>query len=221
MTALTFTLKQPLSHVLDCCRLTPQLLEGKTLAQIRNLPLTHHQIVDDFFEVSGADTLNIVFKNTSQQLNNIGQNMLKGTITIQGDCGDFLGVKQQGGTIICKGNAGDRVGDKMRRGILLVEGSAGAYCASSMMAGTIGVLGTTGNYLGYGMKRGTIILGKPPTNQSTWEDCGTHTLPFLKLLFKSFALFDSQFSKLTTTRAQRWMGDISGIGKAEILQLKF
>jgi formylmethanofuran dehydrogenase subunit C len=220
MTALTFTLKQPLNHALDCSRLTSNILEGKTLAQINNLILNENQKVIDFFEVSGSDALNITFKSTDKHLINVGQNMRKGIITIEGDRGDFLGVKMQGGTIICKGNAGDRVGDKMRRGIVLIEGNVGEYCAASMMAGTIGVLGTTGDYLGYGMKRGTLLLAKPPANQVTWEDCGSHSLPFLKLLFKSFALFDSQFSKLTSTRVQRWMGDISGIGKAEILLLK-
>ena len=219
MTALTFTLKQPLNHALDCSRLTSTVLEGKTLAQIKDLTLAANQKVSDFFELAGSDVFNIVFINTNQHLNNIGQNMRKGTITIKGDCGAFLGVKMQGGTIVCKGNAGDRVGDRMRRGILLIEGNAGDYCASTMMAGTVGLLGTTGSYLGYGMKRGTLLLANPPPFQATWVDCGLHTLPFLKLLFKSFALFDSQFAKLSTTRARRWMGDISGLGKAEILIL--
>ena len=219
MTALTFTLKQPLNKALDCSRLTSAILEGKTPPQMKDLALNTKQKISDVFNVTGEDALNIVFKDANQYLTNIGQNMRKGLITLEGDCGDFLGVKMQGGMIICKGNAGDRVGDKMRRGMVLIEGNVGNYCASSMMAGTIGVLGTTGDYLGFGMKRGTLLLAKPPTDQITWVDCGMHSLPYLKLLFKSFALFDSQFSKLSATRVHRWMGDISGLGKAEILVL--
>ena len=219
MTALTFTLKKELSHSLDCSRLTAAVLADKSIAEIKAMTLEAHHTVADWFTVSGSDASHIVFKDTNQHLSYIGKQMQNGTITIEGDCGDFLGQSMKGGTIICKGNAGDRAGDKMRRGILLIEGNAGDYRASSLMAGTLGVLGASGSHLGYSMKRGTLLLAKSPTEQITWVDCGIHTLPFLKLLFKSFANFDTQFAKLTSTRAQRWMGDISGIGKAEILLL--
>ncbi len=219
MTALTFTLKNNLSHSLDCSRLTTDVLANKSTADIEAMVLEAHNTVGDWFTVSGSDSTQIVFKGTNQHLTHIGKQMPNGTITIEGDCGNFLGQNMQGGVIICKGNAGDRAGDKMRRGLLLIEGNAGDYCASSLMAGTLGVLGTTGRYLAYGMKRGTLLLAKPPADQATWVDCGLHTLPFLKLLFKSFAIIDTKFSKITSTRAQRWMGDISGTGKAEILLL--
>lgn len=219
MTALTFTLKNDLNHKLDCSRLTSDVLAGKSIADIEAMTLEGHHTVADWFTVSGSDVSNIVFKDANQHLTHIGKQMPNGLIAVEGDCGDFLGQSMQGGTIICKGNTGDRAGDKMRRGILLIEGNAGNYCASSLMAGTLGVLGTTGSHLGYAMKRGTLLLAKAPADQTTWVDCGLHTLPFLKLLFKSFTNFDSQFAKLTSTRARRWMGDISGTGKAEMLLL--
>ncbi len=219
MTALTFTLKNNLNHKLDCSRLTNDVLADKSIADIESMTLETHHKVADWFTVSGSDASNIVFKDTNQLLTHIGHKMTKGSITVEGDSGDYLGQSMQGGSIVCKGNTGDRAGDKMRRGILLIEGNAGDYCASSLMAGTLGVIGTTGRHLGYGMKRGTLLLTTRPAEQATWVDCGLHTLPFLKLLFKSFSHFDSQFAKLTSTRAQRWMGDISGVGKAEILLL--
>lgn len=219
MTALTFTLKNGLTHQLDCRRLTNQFLADHTIADIEAMTLESHHKVADWFTVSGSDASNIVFKQTNSYLTHIGHQMTKGRITIEGDCGDYLGQRMQGGSILCKGNAGDRAGDKMRRGILLIEGNTGDCCASSLMAGTLGVMGFTGRYLGYGMKRGTLLLAKQPTEQATWVDCGSHHLPFLKLLYQSFSHFDSQFAKLSSTRAQRWMGDISGIGKGEILFL--
>lgn len=220
MSALTFTLKSPLKHGLDCSPLTPDKLANLTPKQIEKIEVISELsigCVSDFFTVSGNDSQHIVFKQTDACLHRIGQHMTRGVITIEGDCGDYLGQQMQGGSIVCKGNAGERVGDKMRRGLILVEGNVGEYCASSMMAGTIGVLGATGARLGYGMKRGTLLLAQTPPSQATWLDCGLHTLPFLNILYQSFKALDTRFAALSNQRVQRWVGDVSGLGKAEIL----
>lgn len=149
-----------------------------------------------------------------------------GLIHIHGNVGDFLGGAlagdkkgMKGGTVIITGNAGDRVGDQMRRGTILIEGNAGSYCASRMLAGTIGVLGSVGDFVGYGIRRGTVLLTQPPSLHSTLQDCGSHTLPFLSLMFKSFNALPTQFAKLNTSRVQRYAGDIANDGKGEILIL--
>lgn len=223
MSALTFTLKAPLTQALDCSPLTPDRLTNLTPKQIEKIALISplsKGCVGDFFTVSGDDTQQIVFRQAQACLNNIGQQMSRGMLTIDGDCGDFLGQQMQGGIIICKGNAGERVGDKMRRGLILIEGNVGEYCASAMMAGTIGVMGNTGARLGYGMKRGTLLLVTPPAEQATWLDCGLHTLPFLNLLYQSFKRLDTQFSAISQQRVKRFVGDVSGLGKAEMLVLQ-
>lgn len=150
-----------------------------------------------------------------------------GQIHIHGNAGDFLAASivgdrkgMKGGLVIVTGNAGERAGDQMRRGILLIEGNAGSYCASRMLAGTIGVLGTVGEYVGYGMRRGTLLLTETPALHATLQDCGTHTLPFLSLMFKSFGQLPSKFAKIDTNRVQRYAGDIANDGKGEILVLK-
>ena len=61
MTQLTFTLKQPLTHSLDCAQLTPDLLKGLNTSQVGAIAL-HHQLVSDLFEITGGDTENIIFK---------------------------------------------------------------------------------------------------------------------------------------------------------------
>ena len=226
MTALTFTLKSGLSNQVDCRQLTPNLLAGLSVAEISNLSLGT-QKVSDLFEVSGDvakhandnDTENIVFKNSTPQLNNIGYKMSRGNITIQGDAGDFLGASLQKGTIICQGNAGDRVGDQMRRGLILIDGNVGDYAASRMIAGTIGVYGKVGNYIGFNMKRGTLLLLNKPKLHATMQDCGTHTLPFLALLFASFKPLASAFNKVQSQRVQRFGGDLACDGNGEILVL--
>jgi formylmethanofuran dehydrogenase subunit C len=153
--------------------------------------------------------------------------MAKGTLTINGDVGDFLGGAiigerkgMRGGLVIVKGNAGDRVGDQMRRGIILIEGNVGQYCASRMLAGTIGVLGNVGEYIGFGMRRGTLLLTQTPKLHATIEDCGTHTLPFLSLMFKAFQDLPTRFAQIKQNRVQRYAGDLGNDGKGEILVFK-
>lgn len=219
MSALTLTYLAETPQAIDCRTLTPDVLANQSIAAIKAMPL-EGQTVGDIFAISGDDASQIVFKNTHAKLHYIGHQMKTGSITVAGDAGDYLGSKMQGGVLICKGNAGERAADLMRRGILLIEGNVGEYCASSMRAGTVGVLGNTGARLGYGMKRGTLLLAKPPAEQATWLNCGLHTLPFLNILYQSFQQYDTKFANITQKRVQRWMGDASGLGKAEILVLQ-
>ena len=201
MTALTFTLKSDPAFKLDCSRLTPNGLAGLSLTQIKNLSLTNSKNslkVSDYFEVYGNNSDNIIFKNPSKQL-------------------DFIGHKMSHGSIICQGDVGDRVGDQMRRGLILIDGDAGDYCGSRMVAGTIGVYGNVGEYTGFGMKRGTILLNNKTNFRATLQDCGTHNLPFLALLFQSFNAFPSKFSTLKNQRVQRFAGDLAVNGNGEIL----
>ena len=222
ITALTFTLKSKPAFKLDCSRLTPNGLAGLNIAQISNLSFTsakNSPKVADYFEVSGDDPQNIIFKNSNTQLDYLGHKMTSGNITIGGDCGDFLGANMQGGSIVCTGNAGDRMGDHMRRGLILIDGNAGEYCGSRMLAGTIGVHGSVGKYVGFGMKRGTILLKNKTDLHATIQDCGTHDLPFLALLFQSFKPFSTKFSQLKNQRVQRYAGDLACNGNGEILVL--
>jgi len=222
MTLLTFTLNSKPAFRLDCSRLTPNGLAGLSIAQIKNLSLTsanNSPKVADYFEVSGGDTQNIIFKKSNTQLDYLGHKMTSGNITIEGDCGDFLGANMQGGSIVCTGNAGDRMGDHMRRGLILIDGNAGEYCGSRMLAGTIGVHGSVGKYVGFGMKRGTILLKNKTDLHATIQDCGTHDLPFLALLFQSFKPFSTKFNQVKTKRAQRFAGDLACNGNGEILLL--
>ena len=152
--------------------------------------------------------------------------MAGGLLHVHGNVGDFLAAAiagdrkgMKGGTVIITGNAGERAGDQMRRGIILIEGNAGSYCAARMLAGTIGVLGTLGQYAGYGMRRGTLLVTKTPALHATIQDCGSHTLPYLSLMFKSFASLPSKFADIKQNRVRRYAGDIANDGKGEILVL--
>ena len=155
-----------------------------------------------------------------------GCEMKKGQLEIDGNAGDFLGgalpgnkMGMKGGLILIRGNAGDRVGDHLRRGTILIEGSVGDYCGSRMIAGTIAVMGYTGKFLGHSMRRGTLLLWNAPKLSASFNDCGSHTLAFLPMLFKSFADLNSAFAlpENAFNRVQRYAGDMSEIGRGEVL----
>ncbi len=152
--------------------------------------------------------------------------MKKGYLEISGNAGDFLGAAlpgnkmgMKGGIILVKGSVGERAGDHMRRGNILIEGNAGDYCGSRMTAGTIAVMGQTGRYLGYAMRRGTLLLWNQPQLSASFNDCGTHTLAFLPILFASFKTLNSRFADASTAfyRIQRYAGDMSEMGRGEVL----
>lgn len=220
MTTLTFTLKKTPDFKLYCGKLTPNLLANLSADQIKNLTLSltkNGPTVAEYFDVAGDDAQNITFKNSSAMLDYIGHKMTQGQIIIDGNTGDFLGAQLQNGCIICRGNASDRLGDQMRRGLILVDGNVSEYCASRMIAGTIGVYGKVGQYVGFGMKRGTILTTQTPTLHATIQDCGAHNLPFLALLYQSFAGLPTKFSTLKNQRVQRYAGDLANNGSGEIL----
>lgn len=152
--------------------------------------------------------------------------MKNGLLQIEGNAGDFLGGalpgnKQgmKGGTVLVKGNVGQRAGDHMRRGQILIEGNAGDYCGSRMLAGTIAVMGNTGRYLGYAMRRGTLLLWNQPQLSASFNDCGSHTLAFLPILFASFKTLNSRFAdnEVVFNRVQRYGGDMAETGRGEVL----
>ncbi|HSF71881.1 MAG TPA: formylmethanofuran dehydrogenase subunit C, partial [Methylotenera sp.] len=217
---LTFSLKKNPAYKVDCRRLTPDKLADLSIEQILEITLNNAIKIVDLFDINGENIEQIVFKNGTAQLDFIGHQMSHGSITIEGDCGDFLGANMRGGHIVCYGDTGDRVGDQMRRGLLLIDGSAGDYCGSRMLAGTIGVYESVGSYAGFGMKRGTILLTRPADLHITLQDCGTHDLPFLKLLFNAIKPLKSKFSALNSMRAQRYGGDVACNGTGEVLVLK-
>lgn len=268
MSHLTFTLKSAPKQRIDCSPLTPDVLAGKSLAEIAEIELVIGKStarVDALFTITEGDSNAITFANSDQKLDFVGRNMTQGSISIEGNVGAYLGIFMEGGEINVKGdtgiytacemaggqikvngNAGDfvggarpgrrngmtggrvivtgdtgaRTGDHMRRGFILIEGNAGDYCASRMISGTIAVLGDCGAHLGYGMKRGTILLTQMPSRGITanFNDCGSHTLAFLPLLFASFTKLDSEFASVEPfSRVQRYAGDLAGIGMGEIL----
>ena len=185
---LTLKYKGTTTIPLEAECLTPDVLAGKTAAEIAMLPLQHGNAqapLAEFFSVSGtAQDQELAIEGDCSRVKWIGAGMRAGRITIHGDAGMHLGAEMQGGEIQLHGNAGhlvgaayrgsrvgtrggvilidanagNEIGCNMRRGLIVIGGDAGDFAGVSLIAGSIFIFGQPGIRLGAGMKRGTIAL---------------------------------------------------------------
>jgi len=154
-----------------------------------------------------------------------GASMAGGSIAIAGDAderaagilvGETMGMK--GGVLTIGGNAGPLIGERMRRGLVIVGGDAGDYAGGRMIAGTILFKRKVGRGAGYGLRRGSLIFVEEPKNLlPTFGDCGVMEFDYLRLL--EHWLRDTGKSIKLGDRARRLMGDMSVLGKGEMLIL--
>jgi formylmethanofuran dehydrogenase subunit C len=174
----------------------------------------------------------------------LGAGMKKGDIEVKGSAGVLAGASMAGGTIAISGHAGERaggvyvgetlgmrggvltigrnagslLGERMRRGLVVVGGDAGDYAGGRMVAGTILFKRGVGANAGFGLRRGTLIFAKEPKDLlPTFGDCGVLEFDYLRLL-ERWLRTNGKPAKLGA-RARRLIGDMSVLGKGEILIL--
>lgn len=155
-----------------------------------------------------------------------GAHMKGGRITVEGNAGHFVGGAYSGetkgvtgGTIIIHGSVGREVGARMRRGLIVIRGDTGEFAAAHMIAGSVLVFGRLGKRPGAGMRRGTIVtFGDAPELLPTFRYACCFEPVFLRFYLRRLdewglgtesALMDSCF--------RRYVGDMNGVGKGEIL----
>lgn len=168
MSALTFTLRGPLSQRLDVSALTPDRLEGLTVAAISRLPIhlgNRKLALGDLFSVDGRDTRSIVFEGGGT-LDHVGQAMTFGTIRVSGDAGAYAGADMRGGAVLVSGSIGVLGACGMRGGELKIGGDAGDLLGGApagemrgMRGGMVTVAGNAGDRLGDRMRRGHVLIG--------------------------------------------------------------
>lgn len=173
-----------------------------------------------------------------------GRQMKSGTLEIRGNAGSALASNLRGGKVIVRGNAGERIGhprpgekdginggtvivlgdagdfasERMRRGTLIVKGQIGKYTGSRMMGGTIYAEQGLSEGAGVQMRRGTIIGPTLERQLATFVDCGTHDLLILKIMERFWRETIGELAPPAITSApRRLMGDMSSLGKGEIL----
>jgi formylmethanofuran dehydrogenase subunit C len=168
MSTLTFALKTPPAQRIDCSPLTPDLLVDKSITDIAEIELVTGNSsarVDSLFDISGDNTADIKFANSTDKLDFVGRNMTTGKITIEGNVGAYLGLFLEGGQIEVTGNTGIYTACEMKSGQIKINGNAGEFVGGArpgykngMTGGTVIVTGDTGARTGDHMRRGMILI---------------------------------------------------------------
>jgi formylmethanofuran dehydrogenase subunit C len=168
MRALTLRLRSPLQFGVDLSRLTPDGLAGLQPSDIARIELAHGRerlAVGEVFDVSGEDTNDIRIRDSSPKLHRIGATMSNGKMSIEGDCGSYLGLAMRGGEISLHGNAGLYAASGLRAGAVRIHGNSGDFLGAAlpgerrgMAGGTVVVSGNAGDRVGDFMRRGMLIV---------------------------------------------------------------
>jgi len=167
---LRFTLRAKTTVPLEVEGITPDVLHGKSLAEIEKLEIFEGNVktpLAEFFTVSGdsGDKLH-EWDGDLAGVHWLGAKMESGMIVVRGDAGRHVGSEMRGGEIHVLGSASDWVGGEMHGGMIHVRGRAGhligaAYrgSAKGMTKGTILIGGEAGNEIGHSLRRGLIAIG--------------------------------------------------------------
>lgn len=156
-----------------------------------------------------------------------GEGMRGGVLRIRGHAGAHLAAPlpgrrhgAEGGAILVGGNAGEMAGFLMRRGTIVVAGDAGPAAGCAMLAGTLFVFGRLGPGAGALMRRGTIVSLAPSDVLPVFLPTGPSRQPYLNLYYEPIEA--AGLPVPPAARAgwyHRYVGDVSGSGKGEILLL--
>lgn len=171
MSQTILTLKKVPHVPLETEVLSPDVIAPLGHDQVRALPVVlgkRQCRLDDFFEVEGPGSEDLVIHGDAGRIKWIGRGMTRGRITVHGNAGMHLGAYMKGGTIEVKGNASDWAGGEMTGGIIHIRGDAGGQIGaayrgslSGMKGGTILIEGSAGIELGMRMRRGVIAVKGP------------------------------------------------------------
>jgi formylmethanofuran dehydrogenase subunit C len=158
--------------------------------------------------------------------NGAGLAMSGGTMWITGRAGDSVGGAvpgasrgMTGGEILVRGNVGREAGARTRRGLIVVGGDADDGAAQAMIAGTLLVMGTAAGAVGLWNKRGTIVAIGGAAVPPTYRHACTYRAPFLQLMFTYLRRMHRMpiSDRLARGRYARYCGDLSELGKGELL----
>jgi glutamate synthase domain-containing protein 3 len=105
-----------------------------------------------------AEKNSVIVKNAAH-LHGFCGGLKSGDISIEGDCGDYLGVVNSGAVIRVTGDAGKYVADNMTDGEVLVQGDADYGAAQYCYGGTVVIKGSAGDFTATMNKGATILVG--------------------------------------------------------------
>ena len=91
----------------------------------------------------------------------LADNMLKGSVIVNGNASAIAGVAIRGAEVVVRGNIGSRAGQVMKEGTLLCAGNANFMAGYMMYGGRLIILGESGAQVGQDMTGGSIyVAGK-------------------------------------------------------------
>ncbi|TFG23727.1 MAG: formylmethanofuran dehydrogenase subunit C [Promethearchaeota archaeon] len=165
MGEIKLKLKKTPDFPLEAESITTNNFAGKTLAEIKKLPLYHSKelvTIGDFFSASGKGdddpkNIKIIIDGDLSKVKRIGEMMNGGEIIINGNVGMHVANHMKSGKITVNGNADDWAGAMLEGGELEINGDAGHYVGAA--------------YRGYwqGMKNGIIkVKGKVGIESMLW-----------------------------------------------------
>jgi len=168
VSGLVFTLRTAPRQRVDLSPLTPDRLQGVDAAAIASLPLASGNrpaAVGELFALTSGDPDDLRLIGDCAKFDRIGADMTRGTITVEGDAGAYLGHAMRGGRVHVRGSAGVGAALEMRGGEIEIDGGAGDFLAGArpgemkgMSGGLVLVRGDAGDRVGDRMRRGTIIV---------------------------------------------------------------
>ena len=168
MSALVLTLRVPPRQRVDLSSLTPDKLQGVDAAAIATLPLqcgNRSVALAELFTVTSGDPDDLRLVGDCGMFDKVGAEMTRGTITVEGAAGAYLGHAMRAGRIHVRGSVGIGAAMEMRGGEIAIDGRAGDYLGGArpgemkgMSGGLVVVRGDAGDRVGDRMRRGTIIV---------------------------------------------------------------
>jgi len=88
----------------------------------------------------------------------VAENMMSGTVVVEGDASQYAGATGRGGLLVIKGNAASRCGISMKGINIVVHGSIGHMSAFMGQSGHLVVLGDAGDALGDSIYEAKIFV---------------------------------------------------------------
>jgi len=99
----------------------------------------------------------------------VAENMMSGTVVIDGDASQYAGATGNGGLLVIKGNASSRCGISMKGIDIVVHGNIGHMSAFMAQSGNLVVLGDAGDALGDSLYEARLFVRG--TVKSLGADC--------------------------------------------------
>jgi formylmethanofuran dehydrogenase subunit C len=200
----------------------------------------------DLFELSGSPAGVIRFSGDLAQVDRLAAGLTQGSVMVESDLGKETGLALAGGSLdvtgrvgaragaaasgykrgmtggelIVRGSAGPEAGASMRRGLLVIGGAAGERAGLGMIAGNVMVFGAVAPGAGLWSKRGSVVaLGKITPPATYTYACTYQPIHLRLMLLRLQTKYGLKVGKkLLSGLYRRYSGDMSELGKGEILE---